>query len=87
MVSSAAQTLRWNGVPTQLEFEVELGTLAGEVRLELLDGVGERRVVSLPAVVARLIGLIDHPQMHQAPAASGKGERPDRAVDGTKLHG
>ena len=54
---------------------------AGEVRLELLDGVGERRVVGVPAVTARLIGLVDHPQMHQPAVLAGQGQRSDRAVD------
>src|SRR3954447_26886758 len=47
--------------PNEIQVKIELGPIAGEVRIELFDGFGERVVVGLPALVARLVSLIDHP--------------------------
>ena len=49
IVSSASQTRRWNAVPTRSRSRSKSIRVAREVRLELLDGIGERVVVGRPA--------------------------------------
>ncbi len=64
-----------------VEVEIEVHQFAGEVRLELGDGVGECPVVADPAGPVGLVGLVDHPQVPQPAVYAGQRQRTHGAVD------